>query len=384
MRRKSALSKPQLRNAVRHRGHPVLIVGGGPAGLSTAIELARLGTAAWVVERSRYNDVRIGEHLQPSGVLQLRAAERTSNMPLDVHLVSAGIEAYWGSSAPNYTDYLFHPGQYGLNLSRPRFDADLACACERAGVTVLLSATLMRARKATVGWDADIAVDGKPASCAVSVVVDGSGRAARFARSQGAKVRADDRMVAVVAIGHGADNETTTRNLVETAEIGWWYSARIGPAQGICMLVTDDDLLPKDAHACLTPWWLSQLDRTDQTRRRAPRVDPSQRLIVRSARSQRLDIASGLKWLAIGDAAMALDPLTSQGIAKALEHGRRAASSIVDYIAGDDSSLERFTSQVHGDYAAYRVTRARYYRLETRWPRSLFWKRQQEEPTYRL
>jgi flavin-dependent dehydrogenase len=102
-------------------------------------------------------------------------------------------------------------------------------------------------------------------------------------------------------------------------------------------------------------------------------------LIVRSARSQRLDIASGSKWLAIGDAAMALDPLTSQGIAKALEHGRRAASSIVDHIAGDDSSLERFASQVHSDYTAYRVMRTRYYRLETRWPKSLFWKRQQEE-----
>jgi flavin-dependent dehydrogenase len=364
---------------VRHQGYPVLIVGGGPAGLSTAVELARLGTAAWVVERSRYNDVRVGEHLQPSGVLQLRAAERTLNMPLDVHVVSAGIEAYWGSGAPNYTDYLFHPGQHGLNLSRPRFDADLARTCERAGATVLRSATLIRAREASAGWDADIAVDGKTTSCAVSVVVDASGRAARFARSQGAKVHADDRMVAVVAIGHGADNETTTRSLVETAEIGWWYSSRIGPTQSICMLVTDDDLLPKGAHACLTPWWLNQLERTDHTRRRTPRVDPSQRLIVRSARSQHLDIASGSGWLAVGDAAMALDPLTSQGIAKALEHGRRAASSIVDYIAGDDSSMERLASQVCSDYAAYRVTRTRYYRLETRWPKSRFWKRRQEE-----
>jgi flavin-dependent dehydrogenase len=145
------------------------------------------------------------------------------------------------------------------------------------------------------------------------------------------------------------------------------------------MLVTDDDFLPKEAHACLTPWWLNQLERTDQTRRRTPRVDPSRRLIVRSARSQHLDIGSGSGWLAVGDAAMALDPLPSQGIAKALEHGRRAASSIVDYIAGDDSSLERLASQVRSGYAAYRVTRTRYYRLETRWPTSLFWKRRQEE-----
>ena len=91
---------------MRYQGYPVLIVGGGPAGLSTAIELARLGTAAWIVERSRYNDVRVGEHLQPSGVLRLCAVERTSEMPLDVHVVSAGIE-FTGGPVRRTTPIIF-------------------------------------------------------------------------------------------------------------------------------------------------------------------------------------------------------------------------------------------------------------------------------------
>jgi 2-polyprenyl-6-methoxyphenol hydroxylase-like FAD-dependent oxidoreductase len=55
------------------RAHPVLVVGGGPAGLATAIALAEQNIAALVVERSVYDDVRIGEHLQPSAVLELRS-----------------------------------------------------------------------------------------------------------------------------------------------------------------------------------------------------------------------------------------------------------------------------------------------------------------------
>ena len=49
--------------------------------------------------------------------------------------------------------------------------------------------------------------------------------------------------------------------------------------------------------------------------------------------AHRCDVRRG--WLAVGDAAIAFDPLTSQGIAKALDHGKRAAASIAAYLAGD-------------------------------------------------
>ena len=48
-------------DAMPHREHPVLIVGGGPSGLATAIELAAQEIAAVVVERSDYDDVRVGD-----------------------------------------------------------------------------------------------------------------------------------------------------------------------------------------------------------------------------------------------------------------------------------------------------------------------------------
>jgi 2-polyprenyl-6-methoxyphenol hydroxylase-like FAD-dependent oxidoreductase len=78
----SELSGRKSRNAVIHRGYSVLIVGGGPAGLATAIELSRFGICALVIERSDYDDVRVGEHLQPSAVLQLNAIEYRSTLRL--------------------------------------------------------------------------------------------------------------------------------------------------------------------------------------------------------------------------------------------------------------------------------------------------------------
>jgi flavin-dependent dehydrogenase len=365
---------------VRHREYSALIVGGGPAGLAAAIELSALGISALVIERSAYDDIRVGEHLQPSAVLQLRAIESGSNLPLDIHAVSAGVEAYWGSETPSYMDYFLHPGQHGLNLSRPQFDASLARACELSGATVLRSATLTRALKRKAGWDVDITIDGKTRNCSASVIVDATGRAATFARSQGAKVRAHDRQIAVVAFENDSNNGINSRSLVEAAEIGWWYSAPIGPARSVCMLVTDDDLLPRGAHSDLYAWWREQLSRTARLAHRFRDTGSSHRLVVRSARSQRVEPAGGMGWLAVGDAAMAFDPMASQGIAKALDHGKRSAADIASHLAGETFLPERLALDLEREYAAYRATRAGYYRIEKRWPRSVFWKRRHEKP----
>jgi flavin-dependent dehydrogenase len=144
------------------------------------------------------------------------------------------------------------------------------------------------------------------------------------------------------------------------------------------MLVTDDDLLPRGAQSDLGAWWLDQLRRTVQLVRRFRDAGPLQRLMVRSARSQHIDPACGTGWIAIGDAAMAFDPLASQGIAKALHHGKRAAGHIAAYLGGDTSALQRLALEFEGEYAAYRTTRADYYRLEKRWLGSAFWSRRQQ------
>jgi hypothetical protein len=75
---------------------------------------------------------------------------------------------------------------------------------------------------------------------------------------------------------------------------------------------------------------------------------------------------------------MAFDPMASQGIAKALDHGRRVAADIASHVAGDASFLERFALNLEREYTAYRERRADYYRIEKRWPRSSFWKRRHE------
>jgi len=365
-----------LHDVVRAWDVPVLVVGGGPAGLATALELARQHISVVVVERSAYDDVRVGEHLTPSGVLQLKALDPALSAPAGVHGESAGVAAYWGSDGAHYTDYFLHPAQHGLNLSRPRFDGDLARAAESHGVTIWRSASLKRAARRNAAWQVVIDRNGSTDQVAISVIVDATGRLATFSRQQGARIHADDRQIAVVAFqdcDNGAD--LNRRSVIEAAEDGWWYCARINATRSLCMFVTDHDLLPRDAKRDLRTWWLDRLGRATHVPRQFRDPARSRDFVIRSARSQCLDIAFGSGWLAVGDAAMAFDPLASQGIAKALDHGRRAATSIFAYLNGEDASLERYALQLRREYAVFQATRQQYYRLEQRWPRSIFWRR---------
>jgi flavin-dependent dehydrogenase len=99
-------------------------------------------------------------------------------------------------------------------------------------------------------------------------------------------------------------------------------------------------------------------------------------LVVRSAASRRLEPAAGDGWLAVGDAVSRFDPLSSQGIVKALRSGIFASYAIGDLLTrGDDAGMERYRRYVVNEFESYAEVRTKYYREEQRWRGSEFWRR---------
>src|SRR5262249_48624507 len=89
---------------------------------------------------------------------------------------------------------------------------------------------------------------------------------------------------------------------------------------------------------------------------------------------------AGVPLLLVGDAASSFDPLSSQGIVKALRSGAFAAYAAADFLQTDDArSLARYQSFVDGEFAAYRRTWREHYDGETRWRDRDFWRRRTSE-----
>lgn len=72
---------------------------------------------------------------------------------------------------------------------------------------------------------------------------------------------------------------------------------------------------------------------------------------------------------------MAFDPLSSQGVYKAIETGLQAAGAIRDRLSCDAEALLKYAAKVEEHFDRYLAVRAYYYGKERRWPDSLFWNR---------
>ena len=96
-----------------------------------------------------------------------------------------------------------------------------------------------------------------------------------------------------------------------------------------------------------------------------------------AAHSVRARPCAGKNWLAIGDAAQAYDPLSGQGITKALTSGLRAAETISADLFQNRVTVEDYVKTTDHEYEDYLRSRLLHYRRERRWPDSPFWQRRQ-------
>jgi flavin-dependent dehydrogenase len=91
----------------------------------------------------------------------------------------------------------------------------------------------------------------------------------------------------------------------------------------------------------------------------------------------RLDPPASAGWFAVGDAAAALDPLSSHGVYRALVSGLEAAAAIHNIRDGSRDTPEVYALGVITDFTDDLHARADYYSRVRRWAGEPFWHRRQ-------
>lgn len=340
--------------------YDVAIAGGGPAAAAAALTLARAGLRAIVLERGDDRGDKPGESLAPDAKPLLQRLGAWDDLARDGHLPCHGNRSVWGSDRVDEQPFLFSPYGHGWHLDRRRFEARLhERACE-AGATRITGTAVVAIERARDVWS--MRCRGDVVRIEARFVLDATGRAATIARLLGARRIVDDPLVALVAFLEADAGDRDSYTLVEAAEDGWWYTALLPSRRLAAMFVTDRAASRAESRdfAAHAP---------HHTRARIAehgyRLTAPPRWV--DAGSARLDRLAGDGWVAIGDAALALDPLSSHGIAAALHGGILAAEAIV---AGDSS---RYVAALERMWSGYSSMRRAFYAAEGRWPHSRFW-----------
>jgi flavin-dependent dehydrogenase len=319
----------------------ILVVGAGPSGCAFAITAAQRGHPVTVIDEGRRRPPWTGESL-PAGGGQLLESIFGAGV-LDGQAMSYGTAAAWGTPDLVAHDFMAHWSGAGWHVDRARLDARLRTACEAAGVGV------------SVGRAEDLDH--------ADWIVDATGRAAAIAARRGARQQRFDDQIALVATVPDIGGERVTT--VESCAWGWWYSQPVAGGDRVIALITDADLVD----VARRDFWMARLAETEHVRGHLE-VMPTEVAAYPAGAAAR-DPIVGEGWLAIGDAAVSFDPMSSQGLITGVVMAAHAAVAID---AGQ---------QALADWAAdYRVVldehlqvRHAFWAEEGRWPDAPFWSR---------
>ncbi len=415
------------RRASRVLHTEVLILGGGPAGAIAAINLASSHHVV-IVERRATPPVRIGESLPPAARRLLTAMGLWEPFLAEGHTPCHGNLARWGSDATTEADFLRDPDGPGWHLDRARFETWLRDVALSRGAILLCPASPRQVVRDDERWriTLDLPQDGAAAwygatstipppssppaparedlsSAAGSagavasaaagnavlevrarMLIDASGRAAWLARHLGARRLVDDRLVCGwTRLAEPSASPGLTHVIAEPD--GWWYSAPLPNQQRVLAFHTDSDLdaahdagerasllararrvpgvaelLPPDAEAPL-----------DDLSRDEP-------FALVAANGGTLAPFVGEGWAATGDAALAFDPLSSQGLLNSLFTGLAAAEATSRALQSQPSALLEYAETLTGIRRAYLEHLLRWYAEERRWSSRPFWTRRHQ------
>jgi flavin-dependent dehydrogenase len=361
---------------LKKRKFDVLIIGGGPAGAAAAIKLSQIGISVAVLERSNYKNNRIGETLPPEANSVLITLGIWEDFIKDEHLPSPGNISVWGSEQLSEDDFLFNPYGCGWHINRLRFDSMLSIAAEKNGSKVFRGALVKDYFQADGGkWHIYAEHCGENLLFETDYLLLATGRKAKLRLPLGQKI-VYDRLVGAVKLLNLKSSiaDFDHRTLVEADENGWWYSSVLPQNKLVLAYMTDADLLPKNIKAS-TKIWERLLNRVSYTHNRSTNCEWNEETYLLPASTYFNLQFSGQKWMAIGDLAFTLDPLSSKGIINALERGIEAAQAIAAYLHKNDELLKEFINQTNIYFAKYLIDRQSYYQLEKRWIKSPFWQR---------
>ncbi|TXT41150.1 MAG: hypothetical protein FD135_609 [Comamonadaceae bacterium] len=355
----------------------MLIVGAGPAGSATALGLLAAGCKRVVlVDHASARPVAAGESATPDVSAMLGALGLETDLGRLGHAPCQGTVSLWGSDEPSFDYFLARGRGHGWHLRRKEFDAWLRHEAQQRGAVLLSPARLMACETLESGWRVKVGsrTDASLTEIRARVLVDAGGRRAPLATSLGAHLREMDSLVALAMLTDSAP-ALAGLSLVESFAHGWWYAAGLPGGKTMVMLMTDRDL----AKACNFHEPAVYLDTWRATRRLAAMVPPTETGVIApfAAHSAFLDRAAGPGWIAVGDALLAMDPLTSSGIAGALSDAQAAVLAIVAQLAADDAPSRAYAERANRNLVAYVDGLRHHYSRECRWMESPFWARRQ-------
>jgi len=291
----------------------VCVIGAGPAGSVFAARMAQLGHTVTLVERAQFPRRHLGESLSP-GVLPL-----LETVGVRDGVESAGFErvrrvlVQWEGAEQVRED----PRAEGLLVDRGRFDQILLERARTLGVRVLQPARVVARRETSEGWSIRIAAESGHIELKADFQADASGRSSPAQRRH-----TGCRTLALYAYWQGSDLPREPR--IEAGDDAWYWGVPLPDGSCNTLVFIDPAEFRATRSGSLREEFLLRIRCSSLLAgcRDAQLAGPVEAIDATPYLAEDCVSATSLR---VGEAALAIDPVSSSGVQKAMQSALAAA-----------------------------------------------------------
>ncbi len=330
------------------QSYDVIVIGGGPAGCTTATVLAQHGRKVLLLEKEPFPRYHVGESLMPFCYFTLERLGLIDAMEEKqfTHKHSVGFVTPDGrASRPFYFfQHYDHPSAQTWQVERQEFDQMLFENARKHGVEVRDGVKVKNVLRDDAG--AVVGVATEDAHYHAKVTVDATGRDALLQTKNGWRRRDPElNKIAVWTYFKGAKRdpglEAGSTTVAYLPEKGWFWYIPLKNDLVSVGAVAERDYLFRDGNdpaeiigreIQANSWIADHLEGAEQTGRYR----------TTGEYSYRSEFCAEDGAVLVGDAFAFLDPVFSSGVFLALKSGEMAADTIHQALASGDVSAKRF------------------------------------------
>lgn len=355
--------------------YDVCVFGGGPSGSVIAKRLSELGHNVVLVEKQAFPRWHIGLSLT-SGIHHwlelLQVDELVKEKQFHQTLTSYVL---WEND--EIRKKTFSPERSGYHVDRGEFDQVLLESAKQSGVTILQPCSFNNLKEDESGnWNVTVTHDNQKKQLSAKFIVEATGRKSIL---KGSKKAYLPNTIATYAFWD-QKVQGSEASFIEAGKDEWFWAAPVSKDQYVACIFSDADAIK--TYDSVNNFYEEKISQFTLLNLHQNISRPKNYKVVScSSTAYKDEKPIGTNYIKVGDAAFSLDPISAQGVQKAIKSAYQGAIVVNTILRKEDTAtaISYYDQMIDREIQKNKRWTQDFYNQQQRFTEGEFWMKRKNE-----